>query len=270
MSSEKLGNLVRFEPLSITSLPYHPGLVEQSTSGLRSSDADQDPQGLNAERPNETSDGQSSAAALGNRPDLLSFIEEVFGQAERFTEDLHRSPSDPTEKAPARTWVAKSPKNNSNTTIHIYQRRVKQPELVQIQWGAGPTPRPIPEPKSKGIKGETWSARVSEHEDSQSKGTATFLEFVAGLKKEHAAHEQEYTPDISETYKVLQWEIPSTAKVGKYYDLEMSSASRISVSPFSWLDPLMMVFRTLTVPFQSTRCATSYPIHSATACFPCW
>lgn len=56
------------------------------------------------------------------------------------------------------------------------------------------------------IKGEAWYARQSEHEDRAERGTATSAEFVAGLFDEHSVHEMEYTPDVFDAYKVLDWQ----------------------------------------------------------------
>lgn len=54
-------------------------------------------------------------------------------------------------------------------------------------------------------KSEFWVCRQSEHVNESSKGTASWREFEAGLRLEHAEHEMEYTPSVSAVERLLEW-----------------------------------------------------------------
>ena len=54
--------------------------------------------------------------------------------------------------------------------------------------------------------GETWFARTSLHENKPIEGTASWEEFDAGLRQDHSVHEMEYTPDVQDAHKILDWE----------------------------------------------------------------
>lgn len=55
-------------------------------------------------------------------------------------------------------------------------------------------------------KPEFWVCRQSEHVNADSKGRATWSEFEAGLRHEHAEHEMEYTPSVTGVKHLLQWD----------------------------------------------------------------
>ncbi|KAF3398194.1 hypothetical protein F1880_005678 [Penicillium rolfsii] len=54
-------------------------------------------------------------------------------------------------------------------------------------------------------KPEFWVCRQSQHVNESSKGTASWREFEAGLRSEHAEHEMEYTPSVSGVERLLEW-----------------------------------------------------------------
>ncbi|KAF2456636.1 hypothetical protein BDY21DRAFT_345681 [Lineolata rhizophorae] len=53
--------------------------------------------------------------------------------------------------------------------------------------------------------GETWFARRSVHEDARRVGTADWEEFDDGIRVDHARKEGEYTPDVLDARRVLDW-----------------------------------------------------------------
>lgn len=53
--------------------------------------------------------------------------------------------------------------------------------------------------------GEAWFARRSRHPPRRETGTADWEEFDAGLRVEHSEKERMYTPDVYESYRVLDW-----------------------------------------------------------------
>jgi len=56
------------------------------------------------------------------------------------------------------------------------------------------------------LKGEAWFARRSEHKDVPSEGTASYQEFENGLYYNHSVHEMDYTPDVFDACKVLDYQ----------------------------------------------------------------
>lgn len=71
-------------------------------------------------------------------------------------------------------------------------------------WRKPSEPRASTKDKEKN-KSEFWVCRQSEHVDETSKGTASWREFEAGLRSEHAEHEMEYTPSVSAVERLLEW-----------------------------------------------------------------
>ncbi|KAJ5702843.1 hypothetical protein N7488_010391 [Penicillium malachiteum] len=54
-------------------------------------------------------------------------------------------------------------------------------------------------------KPEFWVCRRSEHVDANTPGTASWEEFQAGLRSNHAENEMDYTPTVSSVEKLLEW-----------------------------------------------------------------
>ncbi|KAF2098549.1 hypothetical protein NA57DRAFT_56209 [Rhizodiscina lignyota] len=52
---------------------------------------------------------------------------------------------------------------------------------------------------------ECWFARRSIHEGRKEEGTADWGEFVSGLFDGHSVNEKEYTPDVFDARKILDW-----------------------------------------------------------------
>ena len=55
------------------------------------------------------------------------------------------------------------------------------------------------------IKGESWCARQSVHENAPLDGTASYAELEEILFHDHSEHEMGYTPGIYEAHKLLDW-----------------------------------------------------------------
>ena len=55
------------------------------------------------------------------------------------------------------------------------------------------------------IRGETWFARQSVHENAPLDGSASFDEFEAGLFDNHSENEMAYTPTVYDARRVLDW-----------------------------------------------------------------
>lgn len=72
-------------------------------------------------------------------------------------------------------------------------------------WRKSFKPRISSKSRGENDKSEFWVCRQSEHVNESSKGTASWREFEAGLRAEHAEHEMEYTPSVSAVERLLEW-----------------------------------------------------------------
>ncbi|KAK5111022.1 hypothetical protein LTR62_005397 [Meristemomyces frigidus] len=71
---------------------------------------------------------------------------------------------------------------------------------------------------------EAWFARTSVHENVAKDGTASWEEFDQGLRANHSQHEMEYTPDVKDAHRILDWNNELGAvgrRVGTWEDVEM-------------------------------------------------
>jgi len=198
-----LGNLVRLQPLHINELPVHP-LLDSLL---------QDPE--------DAADGSSpSHPAKVNstdRPNLISFVEEVLDQATLFVDDTL-----PT------TFQERGLKSSapSEAQVRLLSKSIGEADIRSIPWINSSIPRNW---SSNGKKpAEAWFARRSRHANRSGSGTAHLDEFDFGLRHEHSKHEQDYTPDVFDSYKVLDWDeqiksaIDNGSSIDNYKDLNMN------------------------------------------------
>ncbi|KAF2719432.1 hypothetical protein K431DRAFT_286724 [Polychaeton citri CBS 116435] len=82
----------------------------------------------------------------------------------------------------------------SSAPIEVRERNVKPKEL------------PAEVRPAKDDQVETWFARKSIHQNAAKGGTASWDEFDHGLREDHSQHEMEYTPDVKDSHKVLDWD----------------------------------------------------------------
>lgn len=80
------------------------------------------------------------------------------------------------------------------------------------------------------IQGETWFARQSIHENAPLEGTADFEEFENGLYDNHSVNEAEYTPNVYDSHKVLDYSESINAVEGDFGEVfeEVSMESMFS------------------------------------------
>ena len=188
-----LGNLVRLLPLHINELPAHPALESL------------------IESPNV--DNELHAA---ERPDLISFMEEVLEQATIFMDDVLPS-----------TFKEGRLKSSSPSTAHVrlLSRKITSAEIQSIPWINSTIPRNWSTSEKK--PSENWVARRSRHANHSHEGTADLDEFDYGLRHDHSKHEQDYTPDVFDSYQVFDWndQIENATRAGasieNYRELRM-------------------------------------------------
>ncbi|KAI9664993.1 MAG: hypothetical protein M1821_006441 [Bathelium mastoideum] len=94
-------------------------------------------------------------------------------------------------------------------------------ELLSHSVAASDLPSHVKKEGSSSSKGETWFARRSVHEDAEKEGTASRVEFEEGLFRNHSANEMDYTPDVYDAYKVLEWDASQLGNVEGYEQVGM-------------------------------------------------
>lgn len=115
------------------------------------------------------------------RPDLEKYASTALHEA---TSLLHSLP----------TTFTKDPKP-----------RPSPPSAAKVTLLRGWRNPPAQEGPSAKATSEFWVARQSEHVDSTAPGTASWSEFEAGLRTDHAEHEMEYTPSVAGVERLLEW-----------------------------------------------------------------
>ena len=202
-----LGNLVRLLPLHINELPAHPSLeslLPNHTSNSNSA---------------RSSPSQAGKVDPHERPNLISFMEEILDQAAIFVDD--------TLPATFKEGGLKESKPSS-AKVQLMKRMISPAEIKEIPWINASIPRNWSANRA-GKSGEAWFARRSRHANHSSEGTADLDEFDYGLRHNHSEHERDYTPDVFDSYKVLGWSeqietaIANGSGIDNYREFNMSS-----------------------------------------------
>lgn len=149
--------------------------------------------------PLTTSDLPAHPALLppdsGVRPDLGKFINDVLTEAKDFSQIT-------IPQTFARTSVKSSAP--AAAKVQLLKRLISASELADVAWEArvssGAAANAAPRVD------EAWFARLSRHEDKSEAGTAAWGEFDNGLRVAHSENEMDYTHNIYDAVKVLDWE----------------------------------------------------------------
>ncbi|KAL8826966.1 MAG: hypothetical protein Q9191_003472 [Dirinaria sp. TL-2023a] len=184
-----LSNLVRLIPLKLSEIPSHPNIEEYlAASPHKKHDSDDSPS-----PPTSASSPDTNLDANGH-PCLGPFLISVLSEATTFVDQTLPS-----------TFKPKSTKSNPPATakIEVSQRMISSDEISKIPWTSANIPRKSS--RAKQSYGEAWFARKSVHANKGDLGTANWREFDEGLRVNHSEHEREYTPDVFDSYKVLDW-----------------------------------------------------------------
>lgn len=196
-SPAPLGNLVRLTPLLLTELPAHASIPDAPVRGADSSQAD---------RP---------------RPELLTFFRAILDEGSAFLDKSTLQSRFTSQSSKS------SPPSTSN--VQILKRDIPSSEIEKISWDSPPIPRGKP----RALRTEHWFARRSRHPNASSKekkGSASWEEFVFGLRDQHSKHECDFTPTLYDAHHILDWneELQVLEKEGKlepYGHATMSSES---------------------------------------------
>lgn len=149
------------------------------------------------------------------RPNLFHFIKAILDEATTFIDiDMPR------------TFFEGGLKSSfpSTAKVRLLKRTISGTELSQIPWEKSAVPREMP----RGIQksSEAWFARSSTHANQSLVGTANCFEFDTALRIDHSQHEREYTPDVFDDFKVLEWDLgssPDELVVDNYRHVTMGS-----------------------------------------------
>jgi Protein of unknown function (DUF3074) len=182
MSTQPLGNLVRIAPLDLSELPPHPDIPKPAGS------------------PPPTTDDSR----------LLTFILTILEEASTFL-----SPSNFTS-----TFTRLSTKSSppSISSVDVFKREIPASEISTIPWSET---QPVPRKAPSKIENENWFARKSLHYNKSSQeeeGSASWPEFVFGLKQQHSKHEQDFTPTLYDARYILDWN-EETKRLKKFGDV---------------------------------------------------
>lgn len=159
--------LIRLAPLQYEDLPAHPSFTS----------ANQKP-------------GQS-------RPDLLSFTLTTLDQGRALV-----LPKDFNLVFSSHSWKPSPPSNNE---VEILSAEVPSSAVQSIPWAS----QAVPRPKPAKIRDEFWYARRSYHHNLSNKrnapGTASFEEFIYGLRDKKSQREAEFTHDLYDAHHICDW-----------------------------------------------------------------
>jgi Protein of unknown function (DUF3074) len=170
MSSKSHGNLVHIVPLELSDLPHHPSFLRHAEPGASP----------------QTSDTH-----------LLTFLITILDEASAFL-------SPETFSTTFKSLSAKS-SPPSVSPVELSKREIPSSEITSIDWSEN---QKVPRKKPAKVEDETWFARRSLHKNDSSKtneGTASWQEFVFGIKEQHSKHEQDFTPTLYDAHYVLDW-----------------------------------------------------------------
>ena len=188
------GNLVRLTSLMLNELPAHPSILGTPVKGAASSEA---------ERP---------------RPELLTFLRAILDEGGVFLD----------KSTFQSTFTSQTSKSSppSTTNVQVLKRDIPLSEIEKISWNSPPIPRRKPH----AIGAEHWFARRSRHPNvssKETKGSASWDEFVFGLRDQHSKHECDFTPTLYDAHHVLDWneevrELENEGKLLPYSNATMS------------------------------------------------
>jgi Protein of unknown function (DUF3074) len=169
MSTSTLGNLIRITPLELADLPPHPSISQEV----------------------------EDSASPPSDSRLLDFVRAILDEASIFL-----SPS-----TFSNTFTPLSTKSSPPSTapVDLYKREISSSELSSIKWSEN---QKVPRRAPAQCAHETWIARRSVHRNESSKtheGSASWPEFVFGLKEQHSEHERDFTPSIYDAHHILDW-----------------------------------------------------------------
>ncbi|OJD23087.1 hypothetical protein ACJ73_05561 [Blastomyces percursus] len=134
---------------------------------------------------------------------------------------------------------------------------------VQVSSGAIKYTRLTSKSPAAADKEDKWFARRTVLENRPAKGTASFQEFVQGLKDDHLRNEMEYEPNITAVEDIAKWDCSGVEVEGGWSGVGASlSLVTHTFQPANLISPrvfLAMVITAFTPPEFSESTSTTQP-----------
>lgn len=131
------------------------------------------------------------------RPDLLAFALALLDDGHALVQ-----PTQFNLLFKSHSWKPSPPSNNE---VEILSTSVTASDLATISWSTENVLRPKPAK----LEDEFWYARRSNHHNVSVKrnapGTASWSEFIYGLRDQHSKHEFDFTPNIYDARLICEW-----------------------------------------------------------------
>lgn len=163
---------------------------------------------------------------LSKRPDVLRFALTLLDQGRSMVEATQFNLS-----FKSHSWKPSPPSNNE---VEILSTTVSAEDLEKLPWSTDDILRSKPAK----LEDEHWYARRSFHHNHPSKsnapGTASWQEFVYGLRDHHSKHEYDFTPTIYDARLICDW----TEELNQH----MSGLSRTDSTQPSYTDATMAIY----------------------------
>lgn len=133
------------------------------------------------------------------RPDLKTFVTTLLNDGLAFLS--------PKSLADNFSHHSTKPCPPSASKVEVLTYSIPAAEIGQIEWSEG---RAVARSKPRALDSEHWVARKSIHQDISSKsinkaGSASWDEFVYGLRDDHSEHEAKFDPCLYDARPVLDW-----------------------------------------------------------------
>lgn len=140
-----------------------------------------------------------------SRPDLEDFLHSILSEAQTFTTQTipQTFAADPKLRA--------SPPSTAKVQLLISSRNNNKNKNKNNNNNNG---------NDKNNDGEYWVCRKSTHADAAQKGTASWAEFVKGLRENHSENEMAYTPSVASVEHLVQWPVQKEVR-GGWRDVDM-------------------------------------------------
>lgn len=189
--------LIRLAPLQLSEIPAHADLPLKPSKASLSADTSED----------------------SSQPDLLPFITTLLSEGLAF---FSKSQFSATFKHHS---VKKAPPSAGDVEVSTYSLSPSQLQS-SVPWAPastdgerrpshastnGTTTAKIKRAKPKELQAEHWFARKSIHSNIGSKsedkpGHASWEEFIYGLRDNHSQHEEDFTPNLFDARKIVDWD----------------------------------------------------------------
>ena len=202
-SAPELGNFLRLVPLSLDDLPAHPDLPPRSSSTRNPASKKNygnvvTSKSSNASDPaNTTAGGQFSEDAVDRRPPLPDFLKTILMEAVHFIDNT-------VPKTFSSMSIKSSPP--ASAEVEVLKRSISPSEVLHALNKPSKVSRDRSTP-SASTTGEVWFARRSRHANhSNDDSSANYPEFDHGLRVNHCEKERDYTLDLFDSYRVLDWD----------------------------------------------------------------